>query len=337
MSLLFCGDIVLPFDANIDYEEIKTIFAGNVAIANLEGCILSDKKDVDKNRWNDKYSLYSCPNIIHIIRSLNIKYVSLCNNHILDYKIPITHTEDILKQNDINYFGLKNHDILTTELNGKPLYIITFSTCVNGHALNLYNPDKVVEDIKRLKKDNNCYVVVYPHWGIERLKYVEPADREHAHRCIDAGADLIIGHHPHIIQQIEIYKGKPIIYSVGNFIFPQSYFGRKKLEFNNPAILEELIIEWNGKDIVYHRIHFDSTKNKLSTVAKMDDNMSYIHDELTNQEYRNYFKSKVSKRTYYITRRKSDSYQSELFCFLRSRTMRMIRRFLINIGVHVPK
>lgn len=337
MSLLFCGDIVLPFDANIDYEEIKSIFADNVAIANLEGCILSDKKDVEKNRWNDKYSLYSCPRIIEVIKDLNIKYVSLCNNHILDYKIPITHTEDILKSNDIYYFGLKNHDILTTELNGKPLFIITFSTCVNGHALNLYNPDKVVEDIKKLKKDNNCYVVVYPHWGIERLKYVEPADREHAHRCIDAGADLIIGHHPHIIQQIEIYKGKAIIYSVGNFIFPQTYYGGKKLVFNNPAILEELIIEWNGKDIIYHKIHFDSTNNKFSTTNIIDDDMSYIHGEQTNQEYRNFFKSKVSKRTYYITRRKSDSYKSEFFCFVRSRTMRIIRRIMIIIGVHVPK
>ena len=84
MSLLFCGDIVLPFDTSIDLGNIKPLFANNVAIANLEGCILSDKRDVGKNRWNDKYSVYSCPSILQTIKELNINYVSLCNNHIFD-------------------------------------------------------------------------------------------------------------------------------------------------------------------------------------------------------------------------------------------------------------
>lgn len=338
MSLLFCGDIVLPFDTSIDLGNIKPLFANNVAIANLEGCILSDKRDVGKNRWNDKYSVYSCPSILQTIKELNINYVSLCNNHIFDYKVPISNTENILKRNNIKYFGLRNHDILTTELNGKPLFIITFSTCVNGHALNIYNPDKVVEDIKTLKRENDCYVVVYPHWGIERLQYVEPADRDHAHRCIDAGADLIIGHHPHIIQQIEIYKGKTIAYSVGNFIFPQTYYGKKKLIFNNPAILEELIVEWNGQDIIFHTLHFNADTNKISILQTIrDNNLSYIPEGQTSQEYKSFFKSKVNNRTFYITRRKSDSYRSEFFCFLRSKTMRFIRRTMINIGLHNPK
>jgi poly-gamma-glutamate synthesis protein (capsule biosynthesis protein) len=66
------------------------------------------------------------------------------------------------------------------------------------------------------------YVVVLVHWGIERNEYPEDYETTLAHQYIDAGADLIIGSHPHVLQGISYYEGKPIFYSLGNYIFNQS-------------------------------------------------------------------------------------------------------------------
>lgn len=82
MSLIFCGDLTLPFGINIDIEDIKPLFANHEAIANLEGSIQFDEKRLRSYKWNDKFSLYSCPKVIDIIQIsiynrllLNILYV----------------------------------------------------------------------------------------------------------------------------------------------------------------------------------------------------------------------------------------------------------------------
>lgn len=147
MSLIFCGDLTLPFGINIDIEDIKPLFANHEAIANLEGSIQFDEKRLRSYKWNDKFSLYSCPKVIDIIHALNIRYVSLCNNHVLDYKHPIEETEAYLKSRNICPFGLKNHDVLVANLNGVPLYIVTFATFATEHSLHLFNPDYVIKDI----------------------------------------------------------------------------------------------------------------------------------------------------------------------------------------------
>lgn len=335
MSLIFCGDLTFPYDCNIDYSNIQHIFKGKTAIANLEGNILPNRNELYNYKFKDKYSVYSQPNVIKVLQDLNIKYVSLCNNHIMDYKYPLEKTITLLEKNHIKSWGVNNHDIIKTQFNGKSLYIITFSTCANDHALNLYNPDKVVEDIKKLKKED-CYVVVYPHWGIERLNYVEPADRHHAHRMINAGADLIIGHHPHIIQQIEIYKGKTIIYSLGNFIFPQTYYGNKKLIFNNPDILKELLIEWNGIEVKYHYLIFNPTTNIL-TIDTAPNPLQFISHEVSDIKYLKFYKSKVNIINFYWLRRFNDSRNGEIWCYIRRQVFRLVRKFLIKLKLHTPK
>jgi poly-gamma-glutamate synthesis protein (capsule biosynthesis protein) len=76
----------------------------------------------------------------------------------------------------------------------------------------------VREDILRVKATSD-YVVVSFHWGAERTEFPKQYQIETARRAIDAGADAIIGHHPHVLQGIEFYRGKPILYSLGNFAF----------------------------------------------------------------------------------------------------------------------
>lgn len=337
-SIIFCGDVVLPFDTDVDISDIIPLFAGKETVINLEGAILPNKNETENNKWQDKYSLYSQPNILRSLKQLNVKYASLCNNHILDYKYPISYTEKILKENGIQTWGLKNHDIIETTLNDKKTYIITFSTFANEHSLDIYNPDEVVADIKRLKSED-CNVVVFPHWGIEKFEYPEPSDREHAHRCIDAGADIVIGHHPHIIQGIEIYKGKHIIYSVGNMILPQTYYGKKKLVYKNDFIQNELAIEWNGVNVVIHSLFFDKITNAIK--ENKDFNVEglymYFNNAPTAENYKKFFCSKVGALDRYVKMRKADSRSGELWCYRRKRVFRMLRKVLIKLGLHKPE
>ena len=222
MSVIFCGDLVLPYHTDVDYSAILPLFKNHRTIVNFEGSILKDEKETTLYRWNDKFSLYSCPKVLNVLKDLNVEVVSLCNNHILDYQHDINETIDILKKYNIESWGLKNHDVWKSKLNGKPLFVITFATFSNEHSLPLFSPLKVIEEIKEIRQQNkDSYIVVFPHWGIEKFYYPEPADRSLAHRMIDAGVDLIVGHHPHVIQPIEIYKGKHIFYSLGNFISTQ--------------------------------------------------------------------------------------------------------------------
>lgn len=336
-SIIFCGDTAMPFDVHIDISEIKPIFEGKQAIVNLEGAILPNEKELKNYKWNDKYSVYSQPEVLYVCKELNVKFASLCNNHILDYKYPIAKTEERLIAEGITPFGLKNHDVVKGELNGKPLYVVTFATCANDHALNLYGPDKVVEEIGKLKREEDCLVVVYPHWGVERLKYVDPIDRKHAHRMIDAGADLIVGHHPHIIQQVELYKGKTIIYSLGNFLFPQTYYGDKKLLFDNPEIQDELVVEWDGEQVRYHALHYDPKTDKIHILRDTERYITELRAEVTDPEYTRLFKTKVSKVEFYIKRRLKDSDSGEKWCYRRRTVFRIIRKMMIKLGVHKPK
>ena len=84
-----------------------------------------------------------------------------------------------------------------------------------------YDSTALCEAIKKAKE--NCdYVAVYVHWGIERENMPQDYQRQLGKAYIDAGADIVIGSHPHVLQGIEYYNGKPIVYSLGNYIFNQS-------------------------------------------------------------------------------------------------------------------
>ena len=319
MSLLFCGDLTVPYDVLPDIEGIIELFNGNIAIANLEGAIVPMDK-LGQYKWKDKYSLYSSPAVLDVIKKTNIQVVSLCNNHILDYNYSINNTENILDENGIKYFGLKNHDILKlkSKLKGKVVYIITFATYANEHSLNLFNPSKVIRDIKKLKALNGL-VIIYPHWGIEKFCYPEPADRKFAHRCIDAGADLIVGHHPHIIQPIEKYKEKWIVYSIGNFILPQTYYPDKKLVFKDQYILKELIVEWDGENIKVHPLLYNKDKNQLTKDISFDLKSLYSlfeNNTFSNFNYLLFYLSKTSLLNMLVRTRYFDTLEGEYLCYL---------------------
>ncbi|MCD8291802.1 MAG: CapA family protein, partial [Prevotella sp.] len=338
-KLIFCGDLVCPFDCKVDYKQVKPLFKDAIGIANLEGAILKDKEQVNHFKWKDKYSLYSSPEVLDILDNLNIKYISLCNNHILDYEQPIEVTNRMLIQHGVNQWGLKNHDVLQLKLNEKNVYIITFATFANEHSLNLFNPHKVLKDIESLRqKEPDCLIVVYPHWGVEKFYYPEPADRVLAHACVDAGANLIVGHHPHIIQPIEFYKGTFIIYSIGNFILPQTYYGEKKLVYKQKEVQQELVVEWDGSDVKFHPLYFDKERNILLPDSTYNTNklLTLFKDEIGYGHYLRIYINHASKLDIFLRTRYMANLTNEYISYISRKALRYVRRLFILLKLHDP-
>jgi poly-gamma-glutamate synthesis protein (capsule biosynthesis protein) len=90
-------------------------------------------------------------------------------------------------------------------------------------AVNTLNTFDSIEKSIKSEKENGAKVIIFPHWGTEYSSANTEKQRTLAHNWIDAGADLIIGSHPHVMENAELYKNKPIFYSLGNFIFDQNF------------------------------------------------------------------------------------------------------------------
>lgn len=333
MTLIFCGDTVIPFDTDIDCSQISHIFEGKTVIANLEGTILFDKNEECLYKYKNKYSLYSSRSIGGVLKNLQVKYVSLCNNHTLDFKIPLERNKEILSKEGIASWGYKNPDVI--RIKDSDIHIITFATIACEHNFSLFSPKEILSTIKKIKKENeNAFVIIYPHWGIECSTMPEPADRNLAHKMIDAGADMIIGHHPHVIQPIEVYKGKYIIYSCGNFLLPQARFAGKDLKYPTKEVLNELFVEYSGNKPVIHKISFNKETNTLYQNDAIE--LNYINSDTSSFTYLKEFIKQRGLIKYLLYCRYSNSFLSESFCYLRRMIIKAVRNILIKVGIHKP-
>lgn len=232
MKINFIGDIYLANSVKID----KSLNLSNIVL-NLEAPFTNNGEPA-KNKINlfmDK------KNFLETFKKNEILAVNIANNHIMDYgEEAFQYTIGVLKDNDIPYFGAGN---LSNNFNN-PLIIddkIAFfgyscqtTNGVFGNKTNngsaLFDLKRVIDEIGKYKK--NYYIIVSIHWGQEYFSFPRPEDVEKARDLINAGVDLILGHHPHNIQSYEIYKDKYIFYSLGNGVFhdsvvPSKYDGSK--------------------------------------------------------------------------------------------------------------
>lgn len=337
-QVIFCGDIALPFGVTPDYSRITDIFEGCQAIANLEGAILDDEASTNGFRHSDKFSLYSSPKVIKVLKDLRVTIVSLCNNHILDYKQPIDHTIRSLAQNGIGSFGIKNHDVIEIPFGNSQLFVVTFATYASEHSLQLFSPGKVIREVSRLRVENPAAsIVIYPHWGREKFHYPDPADRELAHRLIDNGADLIVGHHPHVVQPVEVYKGKHIIYSVGNLLLAQGRYGKHQLSYRSPSPQPEIIVKWDGYAPTVIPLQFHPTDNILMPADPTDFNTDSIPSDMTSMEYLKLVMSKSGILDRLVRTRCIPGKIGERICYAQRRLLQLFRRLLISLRIHTPK
>jgi hypothetical protein len=209
------ADVVKNNNNNYSYffKNVRPIFSqDDLTTANLETTLtLSSVKSFKGDP--PFYNFKGDPDYAKILTAGSIEAVNLSNNHIHDYLDKgISDTKATLKNNQVNFFG-EGTKFITT-LKGIKYGFLGYTGFNNDKAFLA----SVKKDIVSLKADN-CIVIINFHWGVEGSYTVNEVQKSIAHFAIDNGADLIIGHHPHVIEGIEQYKGKFICYSLGNFCF----------------------------------------------------------------------------------------------------------------------
>ena len=202
--------------AAVDSDEyfLENVFGlfgqDDMTLVNLEGVLTHS----DAAASGRTYNIKGDPEYAHILTSGGVEAVSMANNHRLDFGEGGTlDTVAALEEEGIVYAYDKNIGIYET----KGIHI--------GYvSVNALNKSKEIETmmqngIQMLKEEQVDLIFACCHWGIEKDNYPTDYQQAFGRKCIDWGADLVIGHHPHVLQGIEEYNGKYIIYSLGNFCF----------------------------------------------------------------------------------------------------------------------
>lgn len=157
-------------------------------------------------------------------------YLGIANNHVMEHGAEAyKDMEERLKSICKDTFGAKTQKSVTFDHQGKRVSVTGFSLRreENKDIPEYWSIPEVSEIIEEQKSLSSDYKVAYIHWGVEFVNYPSIDQVRFAHMLIDAGYDLIIGMHPHVLQGFEVYKGKYIFYSLGNFVFNMAYLPTK--------------------------------------------------------------------------------------------------------------
>lgn len=201
------------YDYSYFFKNVLDIFKNDdITTVNLETTFTNSTAKRDKGSGT-QYNFKGSPDFAKILTSGSIEAVNISNNHIYDFGDKgFEDTLTALKSENINYFGENNKYI--KEVKGIKLGFLGYGGWSDSDSFL----EKVKSDIQDLK-NQNCIVIINFHWGIENEYTPNDVQKHIAHFAIDNGADLIIGHHPHVIESVEKYNNKIICYSMGNFCF----------------------------------------------------------------------------------------------------------------------
>lgn len=197
-------------DEGYFFENVYDIFsADDCTLVNLEGPLTN----AEEIRQEKEYVIKGRPEYAALLKYGGIEAVGLANNHILDYKEQgLLDTVQAVKDEGIIYAYDNNVGIY--EAKGIKIGYVAISQVSRGNSM-----EKILKNgIEKLKEDADI-IIAFCHWGIEREYYPEEYQQYLGKLCIDWGADLVLGSHPHVIQGIEEYKDRFIVYSMGNFCF----------------------------------------------------------------------------------------------------------------------
>ena len=243
--LLFAGDVYFSnhvlnaytkaggIQGVLDEEIRKEIAAADVFMVNQEFPFT----DRGKAAENKQFTFRLPPEKIHILQEMGVDIVTMANNHILDFGPDgITDSLKALDGAGILHVGAgedieqaKKLEIIETcgrrigFIGVSRVYMAESWAAGVGHpgVFSAYDPSPSLQAVREAKEKVD-YLVVYIHWGVERETEPKEYQKVMGRQYIDAGADVVIGSHPHVLQPIETYKEKPIVYSLGNFVFGSS-------------------------------------------------------------------------------------------------------------------
>lgn len=227
LTVSVVGDCTLGTDENFDYDtslnayyenygadyffsNVKSIFsADDLTIANFEGTLTDSEEREDK-----EYAFKAPAEYAGILTSGSVEAVNTANNHSHDYGDQgYEDTISALDSAGILNFGYDK--TVVTEVKGIKVGLVGIYELKD----HLERKEQLKQNIAKVKAEGAQITIVIFHWGNEKEEVPDSNQTTLAHLAIDEGADLVCGHHPHVLQGIEEYKGKNIVYSLGNFCF----------------------------------------------------------------------------------------------------------------------
>lgn len=260
------------------------------------------------------------------LRHLNqFDVYGIANNHAMQHgREAYEQTVDTLEMLGAKCFGQNDRRSIIVEHQGRTISLTGFSQRIDTwreEPSYWNNPEykEIQKEIEKLPKD--AYKIVYVHWGNEFINYPSSQQKKFAHWLIDAGFDMVIGMHPHILQGYEVYKGKHIFYSIGNFVFdmawePTHYGAMVSVDFSGQDVrigTEYVII---GKDFspqvidekeLPEKYHFET----LNELVSIEQNSEEYHAAI-NRYYKQY-----RRANHKDIMRKMVSHPSVAFCVIK--------------------
>lgn len=320
LSILFLGDtyfgeayqtnpqyndganVINEYGYDYFFENVKDVlYKSDYTIANLETSLINNTNALydakPYSHW--AYGKKTCAYLM----KYGINTVSLGNNHVMDFGLPgIMETVNLLDKYGLTYFGggLEHGAAIqplvkSFTVNGKVFdmtviggfeYRASYDTLYNAYAkrifpgVNKFDSSVVINQIKKLTEHgHDPFIILFPHWG-KNYRQAQEYQKEMAHQLIDAGADLIIGHGSHTVQEIEEYNGKWIIYNIGNFIFnaPGRYGSTGAKPY---SLMAELVVTGSGQSIKLYPVFCNNKDNdyqlRLLDEDEMQDCYSFIN------------------------------------------------------------
>lgn len=263
-TMLFVGDIMLSRsvgalmekvgDYNLPFVKIADIVRNaDLAFANLE-----DPVSLRGVRVGSKYSFRADPKVLQGLQHAGFDVVNIANNHIWDYgREAFLDTLKYIKDSGIDYIGggynfNEAHGGIIRDINGTKVAFLGYTDLISPQisateksaGVSFLNLDQMINDIKKVKSKSDIVVVSF-HWGEEYQTKHNLKQEQIAKAAIDAGASLIVGHHPHVVQEVEQYKNGWIAYSLGNFVFDQNF----SKETRRGLILEVVVSDGKIKSV----------------------------------------------------------------------------------------
>lgn len=284
--------------------------SADLAMGNLESLISS----LGAAAQGKEINFQAAPEVVTGLKNAGIDVLSLANNHAVDYgPEALLETMDILAHNGIAYIGAganaaAAHRPANFIVKGINISLLAYSS--RFHMVKEAQPEQpgiavskgeeIVKDLREARKWADVVVVSF-HWGWEYSDHPDGETRNLAHRVAEGGADLIIGHHPHVIQGVEWYKGSLICYSLGNFIFDQrgtrsrrglmlqcriGQEGIQQAELLPIAInpMEFRPALASGKEAASLLTELQNLSRKLNTEVFLEEERAQVHLETRKQE-----------------------------------------------------
>ncbi|MCK5214811.1 MAG: CapA family protein [Candidatus Omnitrophica bacterium] len=246
IKIIFTGDIMIggglsdlieSTSACHLFSHLQPLFSdADIVFGNLEAPLSNEGTPAQ-----NKILLHQHEKCLHILKQLNYSVLSLANNHIMDYGTEaFLDSQRVLNENALQTIGGgKNiHEARKParfSIKGADIYFLSYSspstektnplTIAQNNAPGMapFDLEIIQEDIQSAKSEGD-HIIVSLHWGDEAYRYPFPEQQEFGRKIIEMGADIIVGHHPHLFQGVERYQNGLIFYSLGNFIFGNFIF-----------------------------------------------------------------------------------------------------------------